>query len=83
MHNRSFELAPETLDGLRALRLWHWKRCAEHRKKERFASKLGLDGVSWSHYERANFHLKQVQLLNDFFPAPGDTAEADAAKEAG
>lgn len=71
---------PETLVELRALRLWHWKECLANREIAQDArgagSAFARDSAEFS--RRANFHLKAVQTLNDFFPA-GDTAEGDAA----
>lgn len=57
------EIPPEPkvdLEGLRALRLWHWQQYQAERRQ----------------MQAGTFHLKQVQLLNDFFPI-GDTAEGD------
>lgn len=64
---------------LRRLRVWHWEtalalraksiRCL-NKRKARFLDK------------QASHHIKAVQILNDLFLDPGDTAEADAVKDA-
>lgn len=58
---------------LRALRLWHWRRCLVYRDQSRGISIPALKEIS---DDLADFHLKQVQLLNEFFPVD-DTAEGD------
>ena len=64
------------LEGLRALRLYHWQAVLRLRS---YAADADMRKSDSEHYnKRANFHLKQVQLLNDFFPI-GDTAEHDNA----
>lgn len=69
----------ETQERLRNLRLWHWSMVSYHRSTavdmRRREDRMG--GVY--HDAQANFHLKAVQTLNDFFPV-GDTAEQDARK---
>jgi len=68
-------LLPDSLlVSLRALRLWHWKECL----KAREAAKHVEFSISKKLANReADFHLKQVQLLNEFFET-GDTAERNA-----
>mgnify|MGYP003577262532 CR=1 FL=1 len=61
-------------EGLRALRLWHWRQCLMNR--------TGAESITYDSPVKdtlnlhADFHLAQVQLLNEFFPV-GDTAEGD------
>ena len=72
----SFDLAraPALLEGLRDLRLYHWQAVLRLRV---YAADVDMRKSDSEHYnKRANFHLSQVQLLNDFFPI-GDTAERD------
>lgn len=64
-------LKPEVVDGLRDLRLYHWQAVLRLRT---YADMRKSD--SEHYHKRANFHLGQVQLLNEFFPI-GDTAERD------
>lgn len=70
------KLGHDSMQDLRELRLWHWNRLlAERRMQEMVSHPLLVAG-----YKRlADFHLKQVQTLNMFFPV-GDTAEQDHAK---
>lgn len=77
------------LDRLRALRLWHWQGVLYRRKQAEWYVKREQDGkcshnqaavaIEWAN-KQADFHLLQVQALNDFFPL-GDTAENDEAKD--
>lgn len=70
-------LPPALIEGLRALRLWHWQAVLRLRV---YAADADMRKSDSEHYnKRANFHLMQVQLLNDFFPI-GDTAEHDNAQ---
>jgi hypothetical protein len=74
------------LDGLRKLRLWHWQGVMHHRAREKQYHTYAREGApklrernvrsAEYHYNAANFHTKQVQMLNEFFPI-GDTAEKD------
>lgn len=69
-------MTAERLEGLRALRLYHWQVALRLRA---YAADADMRKSDSEHYnKRANFHLTQVQLLNDFFPI-GDTAEHDNA----
>lgn len=78
------EILKKLLPELRALRLWHW----EHVLYRRNAAKFYEEGKSKAHWSKvqkfaewqhaqADFHLKQVQLLNEFFEV-GDAAQHDA-----
>ncbi len=61
---------------LRALRLWHWRSAIEQRMLEMHV----IFPASIRHHKaKADFHIKAVQTLNDFFNVD-DTAEKDAAK---
>lgn len=72
------QLSTFNIDGIRHLRLWHWRQAMQHRVYEQSKA----DPVVKARAEKKiGFHLKQVQLLNDFFPIFGDTAEMDAAKQ--
>lgn len=67
-------MQPYIVEGLRALRLYHWQAVLRLRS---YAADADMRKSDSEHYnKRANFHLTQVQLLNDFFPI-GDTAERD------
>ena len=63
---------------LRELRLWHWREAMKQRARERRLESfiVPLPEKVGQARELANFHIKQVQTLNDFFPM-GDTAERD------
>lgn len=72
----SIDLVAEVgrLDGMRALRLWHWQAVVRLRT---YGDDADMRKSDSEHYnKRADWHLTQVQLLNDFFPI-GDTAEHD------
>jgi hypothetical protein len=84
-------IQPYIVEGLRALRLHHWKGVLEFSKRiAHYEARLlvlkdarqierareGLLNCKKSH----SFQMKQVQLLNDFFPI-GDTAEHDNATD--
>lgn len=64
------------LAKLRALRLWHWRRVLEQRSNQQLCFNDKAYKLSRSYEVSADFHLAQVQLLNEFFPV-GDTAEGD------
>ena len=66
------------LVGLRALRVWHWREAMRLRKKANRQADKGVADETTIHAnnEKADYHIKQVQLLNEFFGI-GDTAEAD------
>ena len=67
-------MQPYIVEGLRALRLHHWQAVLNLRS---YAADADMRKSDSKHYnKRADFHLTQVQLLNDFFPI-GDTAERD------
>lgn len=67
-------MQPYIVAGLRALRLYHWQAVLNLRS---YAADADMRKSDSKHYnKRADFHLTQVQLLNDFFPI-GDTAERD------
>ncbi len=70
------ELNNDHIQDVRELRLWHWSRVLAERLNEKTA--IGIT-ISMIFKERANFHLRQVQTLNMFFPV-GDTAEKDYEK---
>jgi len=89
------EITQEQLDGLRKLRLHHWKGVV---KFDGFMIKLSADieklntgrasdmaalkrktGLLESAKKIHSFQLSQVQFLNQFFTI-GDTAEKDASK---
>lgn len=81
----NIEISEEQLDRLRALRLWHWSQAMLARRMATFGEK-GAFGKFIEHKLRcknlnaeADFHIQQVQTLNDFFDA-GDTAEQDMSK---
>jgi len=62
------------LEGLRKLRLHHWQTALKLRA---YGQTPGMRKSDTKHYDKkADFHLTQVQLLNNFFPI-GDTAEKD------
>lgn len=73
----------QLLDGLRLLRLDHWLRTLELRKcaDDIRRSSVAKENANHIKYydKRANYHLSQVQLLNEFFPI-GDTAEKDESE---
>ena len=68
-------------DDVRALRLWHWRGVMHHRNAANFyRTKKGYEKeIEWRD-RQADFHLKAVQTLNQFFEA-GDTAEKDDTKD--
>lgn len=69
--------AKELETQFRTLRLWHWNMARYHRNcANAYTPKSASASV---HHAQADFHIKQVQLLNVFFDV-GDTAEGDAAK---
>jgi len=71
------KLSPEQIDGLRALRLYHYLAMVQLRA---YANDDGLEPGHRKHYnKRANVHLGFVATLNDYFEI-GDTAEGDADK---
>lgn len=72
----SFNISDETLAKLRALRLWHWQGVLYNRKLANYYANIRNAAATESRQKKANFHLSQVQLLNDFFQM-GDTAEND------
>lgn len=76
---REQETRIKILDGLRELRLWHWNSVVSGRVCAGVQELLGQVEVAKTFNDSADFHLKQVQLLNDFFPID-DTAENDASK---
>jgi hypothetical protein len=80
-----FEISHNTLKRLRRLRLWHWKQCLRFRHIELSLLPFKRDQVAQTEAkafgELANFHIRMVQVLNDFFPEVGDTAEHDAQLE--
>jgi len=77
------EILKKLLPELRRLRLWHWEGVLYRRNAAKFyedgksktSYEKAKDCANWQH-EQANFHLKQVQLLNSFFEVY-DTAERD------
>ena len=81
------EALQKLLPELRALRLWHWEGVLYRRNAAKFYEdeksktnkEKAADCALWQN-EQANFHLKQVQLLNSFFEV-GDTAEHDLQKK--
>lgn len=68
------------LPELRALRLWHWQSVGVYRNAENVYKVIGASS-NWPELakNKADFHLKQVQLLNSFFEI-GDTAEQDSQR---
>lgn len=74
------ELPPEARERLRELRLWHWKQCGMHRRASVNPKRSRV--LQQMNEAQADFHLKQIQTLNDFFPVIGDTAERDQQKRA-
>lgn len=68
-------ISPDLHKGLRALRVYHWQKASEHRHMSNV--KPMYPHIAKWHVEQADFHIKQVQLLNEFFEI-GDTAESDA-----
>lgn len=73
-------LSPATLAALRALRLWHWRKVTHNRHEARVQELHGRNMSAKNLNLTADFHLKQVQVLNEFFPELGDTAERDAER---
>ena len=71
-------MQPYIVEGLRALRLYHWQTVLRLRS---YAADADMRKSDSEHYnKRANFHMTQVQLLNDFFPVGDDvTKDADNA----
>lgn len=70
------ELGNDLMQDVRGLRLWHWVQMINRRNL--------AEGATMKYFKDldnrfADFHLKQVQTLNMFFPV-GDTAEQDHAK---
>lgn len=65
------------IDGVRHLRLWHWRQAMKQRAYEQSRED---PVVKMRAEKKISFHLKQVVLLNDFFPINGDTAEKDNVK---
>jgi hypothetical protein len=65
------------LGEFRTLRLWHWNMARYHRNCAKAYTPKSASACV--HNAQADFHIKQVQLLNVFFEV-GDTAEGDAAK---
>lgn len=59
---------PAGLD-LRGLRAWHWSQVMRARRRQR--DKRASPHTYADAEADAAFHLKAVQLLNEFFP-PGD-----------
>lgn len=75
----STKLKDDTIERLRALRLWHWRMCRQMQVAQEVAeAKHGVEAPNQAR-DLANFHMTQVQTLNEFFDV-GDTAERDAAK---
>lgn len=77
----------EQIESLRKLRLWHWNRVINNRYaanwyRTRCRAKGDIEAYAKVRDKKADFHLKQVQVLNYFFATEvGDTAEFDAAKK--
>lgn len=61
---------------LRALRLWHWRSAMEQRTLQ---AHVIFPSSIRHHQAKADFHIKAVQTLNDYFNID-DTAEKDAGK---
>ena len=62
------------------LRMWHWQRAMNARKKANtYRNKEGRHSASLCRQNdgRADFHIKCVQVLNEFLP--NTTAEQDWA----
>lgn len=79
-------ISPTSLNRLRELRLWHWRQFIKLGKwahghenaSPQFNSPKRVQ-LAKTFREGSNFHIMQVQLLNDFFPID-DTAEKDDSK---
>lgn len=74
-------LPASILARLRELRLWHWEKCQVNRRVVNLVEGCEHQTeykrmVAENCHKKADFHMKQVQLLNEFFPV-GDTAEGD------
>ena len=76
----------EQQKGLRALRLYHWKTAVKLREWAKtyegynpMSKTRVIQNKMKIYNEGSDFHMKQVQLLNEFFP-PDDTAEKDSLK---
>jgi hypothetical protein len=84
MKTVTLTISVAALNGLRALRLWHWRELLRHRARLAALDARIDVGVTPQRRRRinaeGNYHLKQVQFLNDLFPEPGDTAERDASR---
>lgn len=71
-------LGAERVAALRAIRLYHWqergnwRRVSQGTKDPKFAE-VAARYAAW--------HIAAVQAFDVFFPDPGDTAEADQAKQ--
>jgi hypothetical protein len=65
------------LSSVRELRAWHWREVTRNRGHQiRYEKMGGSEARAKMHRKIADFHLKAVQTLNEFF-AVGDTAEKD------
>ena len=71
-------LGTEQRAALRAIRLFHWQERGNWRRVSQNTKDAKFAEVAERY---ANWHIAAVQALNDFFPDPGDTAEADQAKQ--
>lgn len=58
---------------LRPIRLYHWREAIRHSDLAFISADLDVKASSAL---AAEFHMRYVQQLNEFFE-PGDTAEAD------
>lgn len=87
-----YAVSPETLEGLRDLRKRQWKTVVYHRQRQgrmqRRADECRDEFTKNTHLKFAQDSkriadacLKDVQILNDFFPI-GDYAVYDMAKDA-
>lgn len=64
------------VDGVRQLRMWHWREAMKHRAYEQSKDD---PAIKMRAEKKIGFHLKQVQILNDILPM-GTTAEQDCAE---
>lgn len=74
---KTFEVPDEVLQELRAMRMEWWKGVVMFRGLEQDATKKGRPSIAAKYERNVGMHLRRVQLLNFFFPDPGDTAERD------
>lgn len=76
MKQIQIEMIESSLSMFRALRLWHWKQTVNNQYTADFHRNMGNYTRANERDKAANFHLEQVQLLNNLFEA-GDSVTKD------